>query len=47
MTDLLIKLFVKDSQNVSSPLVRAKYGMLSGLAGIAVNVVSGFIIIAS
>ena len=39
MTDLLIKLFVKDSQNVSLPLVRAKYGMLSGLAGIAVNVI--------
>ena len=39
MTDLLIKIFVKDSQNVSSPLVRAKYGMLSGLAGIAVNVI--------
>ncbi len=38
MTDLLIKVFIKDSKNISSPQVRAKYGMLSGFAGIAVNI---------
>ncbi|MBR6634056.1 MAG: cation transporter [Clostridia bacterium] len=39
MTDLLVKLFIKDSKNISSPQVRAKYGMLSGFAGIAVNLI--------
>lgn len=39
MTDLLVRLFIKDSQNISSPQVRAKYGMLSGFAGIAVNII--------
>lgn len=39
MTDLLIKIFIKDNKNVSSPQVRAKYGMLSGFAGIAVNII--------
>lgn len=39
MTDLLVKLFVKDSDNVSNPKVRGRYGILSGCAGIVVNVI--------
>lgn len=39
MTDLLIRIFIKNSKNISSPQVRAKYGMLSGFAGIAVNII--------
>ncbi len=39
MTNLLIKLFIKDYENVSSPTVRAKYGMLSGWGGIVMNVI--------
>ena len=39
MTDLLIRIFIKDGKNISSPKVRAKYGMLSGFAGIAVNII--------
>lgn len=39
MTDLLIRIFIKNSKNISSPQVRAKYGMLSGFAGIAVNLI--------
>lgn len=39
MTDLLVRLFVKDSDNVSNPKVRGRYGILSGCAGIVVNVI--------
>lgn len=39
MTELLVKLFVKDSDNVSNPKVRGRYGILSGCVGIAVNVI--------
>lgn len=39
MTDLLIKIFIKDSKNIGSPQVRAKYGMLSGFVGVAVNAI--------
>ena len=39
MTDLLIRIFIKDSKSISSPQVRAKYGMLSGFAGITVNII--------
>lgn len=38
MTGLLIKLFVKDSENVNSQTVRRSYGMLSGIVGIICNV---------
>lgn len=38
MTELLLKLFIKDRDNISSPQVRGKYGILSGCVGIAVNV---------
>ncbi len=39
MTEFLIKLFIKDSQNTSDPTVRAKYGMLSGWGGIVMNII--------
>ena len=38
MTELLVKIFIKDRDNISSPQVRGKYGILSGCVGIAVNV---------
>lgn len=37
MTDLLIKLFVKDNQNTASELVRGRYGKFSGVVGIMTN----------
>ncbi len=37
MTKLLIKLFVKDSRNVSDPAVRQRYAMLAGITGIVLN----------
>lgn len=39
MTKLLIKLFIKDSENTSDEKVRAKYGVLSGVVGIILNVI--------
>lgn len=39
MTELIIKLFIKDRNNINDPKVRGKYGILSGCVGIAVNVV--------
>ncbi len=39
MTNLLIKLFIKDYNDVNSPAVRAKYGMLSGWGGIVMNII--------
>ncbi len=39
MTDLLIKLFIKDSENTKDPAVRSAYGKLSGAVGIAVNLI--------
>ncbi len=39
MTDLLLKLFIKDYKNVSNQKVRMKYGILSGCVGIVLNVV--------
>ncbi len=37
MTGLLVKIFIKDRENTSSPKVRAAYGMLSGCVGIVCN----------
>lgn len=37
MTGLLVKMFIKDSDNTASPKVRAAYGMLSGVVGIVCN----------
>ncbi len=37
MTKLLLRLFIKDDGDTSSPAVRAKYGTLSGAVGIVFN----------
>ena len=37
MTQLLIKRFVADCDNVNKPAVRKAYGLLSGAVGICVN----------
>ncbi|HRT82965.1 MAG TPA: cation diffusion facilitator family transporter, partial [Oscillospiraceae bacterium] len=37
MTCILIKLFVKDYNNLSSPKVRTDYGILSGTVGLIIN----------
>ncbi len=37
MTQLLIRVFVKDRTHVERPQVRRRYGVLSGVVGIAVN----------
>lgn len=39
MTNLLIKLFVKNYEDVKNPKVRTDYGVLSGVVGIVVNVI--------
>ena len=39
MTELLVKHFIKDKENINDPKVRGQYGILSGFAGIAVNVI--------
>lgn len=38
MVNLLAKLFIKDRNNINSPEVRRKYGVLCGALGIALNV---------
>jgi cation diffusion facilitator family transporter len=38
MTDILVKLFVKDNKNVGDPKVRSSYGLMSSIVGILVNV---------
>ncbi len=37
MTDLLIRLFIKDRDNIKDPAVRAGYGTLAGAVGIVTN----------
>ena len=39
MRKLLLKLFVKDYKNTKDPVVRAKYGTLSGVVGIISNLI--------
>ena len=39
MTDLLSKLFVKNNQNTSDPIVRRAYGTMVSITGIFVNVI--------
>ena len=39
MTKLLIKLFVKDSENTANEAVRTRYGILSGVVGIVLNII--------
>lgn len=38
MTDLIVRLFIKDSKNVSNPAVRARYGIVSSVVGIILNI---------
>lgn len=38
MTNLLVRLFVKNYENIKSPAVRQAYGMFSGIVGIFCNV---------
>ena len=38
LTELLVKAFVKDKDNITNPMVRGRYGILSGCAGVAVNI---------
>lgn len=38
MSELLLRLFVKDHNNVKDPDVREKYGFLSGIVGIVLNI---------
>ena len=39
MTKLLVKLFIKNSENTSDPEIRQKYGFLSGFVGIVMNLI--------
>lgn len=39
MTKLLIKLFIKDSENIADGNIRIKYGILSGTVGIVLNII--------
>ena len=39
MTDYIVKKFIKDRDNINDPKVRGQYGILSGIVGIAVNVI--------
>ena len=38
MTKLLLKLFIKNSENTKDPDVRESYGMLGSIVGIIVNI---------
>ena len=38
MTNLLIKIFIKDKDNINDKNVREKYGMLSSITGILINI---------
>ncbi len=39
MTKFLLKLFIKDNSNTNSPQTRGKYGFLSGVVGIVLNII--------
>lgn len=39
MSELLVKIFIKDRENTKNPTVRQKYGLLSGVVGIILNVI--------
>lgn len=43
MTNLLVKLFIKNYDNVQDPKVRTSYGILSSIVGIVCNVILFFI----
>ena len=39
MFDLLARIFIKDRKNYLDPTVREKYGMLSGVFGMILNII--------
>ena len=39
MTELLVKLFIKDRDNVKDVVVREKYGLLGSIVGIVINII--------
>lgn len=39
MTNILVKLFIKDSENIKDSTVREKYGLLGSIVGIVVNII--------
>lgn len=39
MTELLCSIFIKDKNNIKNPIVRRKYGTLSSIVGIVLNVI--------
>lgn len=39
MTNLLVRLFIKDSENVKNRIVRRSYGILAGVVGIICNII--------
>ena len=43
MTKLLTRLFIKNSQNTDDPVVRKKYGTLSSVVGIIINLILALI----
>lgn len=43
MVNFLVKLFVKDAENVSNPMVRQRYGTLSSITGIVCNIILFFL----
>ena len=42
MGKFLIKLFIKDYENTSDPIVRERYGKFAGVIGIISNVISSW-----
>lgn len=39
MTKLLVRLFINNNKDISNPLIRRKYGYLSGFVGIIINII--------
>lgn len=39
MTDLLVRIFIKDSENIKNRIVRRSYGVLAGIVGIICNII--------
>ena len=37
MTNLIVRLFIKDAENVANPAVRTRYGVVSSVVGIVCN----------
>ena len=43
ITDLIVRAFIKDGENVSDPRVRTSYGVLSSIVGIILNLLISII----